>query len=211
MVFAEESARWLLVAHAILGVAVVAASTHLAVWTRAFPRGEFHRIAAIRRFSRISLGLYALSFILGNVLYPSYKVGVRVAYFDDGAAVTRNWENRSASRTRALERYRSTRELYPDTPRTSLATDSAPEEPPTIARTTAKVARWFDVKEHWVALGLILALAAAGILHGYNPKREGRAIGSLVFGFAVGAAASAWLAAIVGLVVSSFRAVGPAG
>jgi len=209
VIFAEDFARWLLVAHVVLGVAVVGASTHLVIWTRGFPRGHFHRIDAIRRFSRIALALYALNFVVGNLIYPSYKVGVRLDYLEDGSAVARDRELRRDSRKRSTERYLRTRELYPDAPRSALAPAEESDEPPALARTAAKVARWFDVKEHWVALGLILAAAAAAILHGYAPKREGRAIGSIVFALAIGAAASAWLAAIVGVVVSSFRAIGP--
>lgn len=213
MVFAEDYARWLLVAHAVLGVALVASTTHLVVWLRRFPSGKFHRIFAVRRFARISLGLYLINFLVGNLLYPTYKVDVRVGYLEDGSAVTREWQERREADRVTVERYRQTRELYPGTPSAELP-DPAPavDEPPPVARTTAKVARWFDVKEHWVALGLLLSLAAAGILHAWNPvKNPSRAVGGMTFGLAFGAAAACWIGAIVGLVVSSFRAVGPVG
>jgi hypothetical protein len=207
VVFAESAARWLLVLHAILGVAVVAATTHLAIWLHRYRRGKSKRVAAIRRFSSIALALYGLSFMVGNVLYPSYKVGVRAQYLEDGSAVTRDWESRLARRQQLVRHYQEGMSLYGEAP-TELAIPEVPEEPPLIARRTAKLARWFDVKEHWVAMGLVLVLAVFIILRAWNPQREGPVLVPLVAWMATLAAASAWLAGIIGLLVSSYRAVG---
>jgi uncharacterized membrane protein HdeD (DUF308 family) len=68
------------------------------------------------------------------------------------------------------------------------------------------MARWFDVKEHWVALGLFAALALAGILVFWTPA-EGSAVRSVVVGLAAITMGTAWLAAIIGVLVASWRAV----
>ncbi|HUS63588.1 MAG TPA: hypothetical protein VMZ28_03555 [Kofleriaceae bacterium] len=178
----EEEARWLLILHALVGGATVAAATHLVVWMRGWLRGRAPRRRAVQRFAWISLALFATTFLLGNVAYPIYKVRVRAEYLDDPAAVEANLR------------------------------EPTPERVAAAADRTAKVARWFDVKEHWVAMGLVLALACAFILRVWDPTEPGAAaVAPLVFGLAVGAAATAWLGAIIGLLTSSFRALGPLG
>lgn len=77
-----------------------------------------------------------------------------------------------------------------------------------LPRQTAKVARWFDVKEHWVALGTIMSLGCAALLWRWNPREHGRAIASVAFLMACAAALAAWFGAVVGVVVTSYRAIG---
>jgi len=183
VVFFEENARLLLVAHAVLGAALVAASTHLVVWMRGYLRGKYTRRPAVRRFSIISVVLFGLAFTAGNMAYPTYKVRVRAAYLENPSAVEADLRERTGR----------------------------PGDMDTALDTTAKIARWFDVKEHWAAVGLMLAIACALVLRFWDPVRDGAAIAPMVFGLALGAAAIAWLAAIVGLVTSSYRAIGPLG
>ncbi|MBT8492082.1 MAG: hypothetical protein KJO07_03395 [Deltaproteobacteria bacterium] len=208
MVFAESAARWLLVLHAILGVAVVAVTTHLAIWLHRYRQGRHKRVAAIRRFSRYALALYLASFVLGNVVYPSYKVGVRAEYLEDGSASTRDWADRLQARRKLIERYRTSQRLYGEAAAT-IEVPQVPEEPPLVARRAAKLARWFDVKEHWVAMGLALVLAVFLILRVYNPQRDPQVILPLLTWMATAAAGATWLAGIIGLMVSGYRAVGP--
>lgn len=182
MIAFEEQARWLLILHAVVGCATVAAATHLVVWMRGWLGGRAPRRRAVQRFAWISLALFAATFVLGNVAYPIYKVRVRAEYLDDPAAVEASMREPTPARVAA-----------------------AVEE-------TATIARWFDVKEHWVALGLMLAFACAFILRAWDPTQPGAAaIAPLVLGLAAGAAATAWLGAIIGLLTSSFRALGPLG
>ena len=174
----ESHARLLLVLHAILGAATVAASTHLVVWLRGYLHGKPQRRRAVRRFAWISLSLFALTFVVGNLGYPNYKVRVRTGYLENPPAVEASMVGAEPAAVQA--RYDQ----------------------------TARMARWFDVKEHWVALGLALTLACALILRRWEPSGEAAVIAPLIFAMAVTAAATTWLAAIVGLLVSSYRAVG---
>lgn len=209
MLFAESLARLLLVAHTILAAALVAVSTHLVVWMRGFPRGRFQRLAGVRRLARISAVAFVLTFTVGNVIYPVYKVRVRTEYLDQSRALVRDRESRAQAASDAAERYRDTlggrlgtRAQRPASERPT-STGSA-----SMTRDAAKIARWFDVKEHWVALGMIMAIACAIIVHTWNPRRAGKSIAVVVFLMAVAAALSAWLGAIIGVVVSSYRAIG---
>lgn len=209
MIFAEEYARSLLLLHLILAAALVASCTHLVVWMRGFPRGQFQRIHAIRRFSRIAAGLFVLTFIAGHLIYPVYKVRVRAEYLDQPSAILRDQQHRTEARARAEALYRDQ-----TANRTSSAADTAVPDRVVLERAVdtprqaAKVARWFDVKEHWVALGTIMSLGCALLLWRYNPRQHGDAIASIAFLMAVAAALAAWFGAIVGAVVTSFRAIG---
>ena len=174
----ESHARLLLVLHAILGAATVAASTHLVVWLRGYLKGKAQRRRGVRRFAWISLCLFASTFVVGNLGYPIYKVRVRTGYLENPPAVEASMAG--AEPAAVQERYNR----------------------------TARMARWFDVKEHWVALGLALTVACLVILRRWEPTGEAAAVAPLVFGMALTAAATAWFAAIVGLLVSSYRAVG---
>jgi hypothetical protein len=72
----------------------------------------------------------------------------------------------------------------------------------------AGVARAFDVKEHWVALGLPLVLAACALAFTWVPREHGKLGGRLLAACAIGACACAWLGALIGLYVTSFRSIG---
>jgi hypothetical protein len=204
VIFLEDAARWLTVLHGVLGAAVVAVSTHLALWTRKWPRGDVSRVSGARWFASVGLGLYVGQFVLGNLLYPVYKVRVRSEYFDLGSAVKGEGELRERSRTLIDER------------RHADATHDGRTPGPPGPRVTAPihlvhVSRTFDIKEHWAALGLPLAAAACAMTFGWRPKQDPRLGGTLVFVFAAGAALCAWIAGIIGLWVTTFRAPGGIG
>lgn len=180
----ESAARWLLVLHTALGVAAVGSATHLFLWLK---RGR-----KIRRYAWLVVALMAGAFLAGNAMYPTYKVEVRAAYLENPTAVT----NAGTAQERELEHV-AAREHVPST---------EAQDAQARVRGAAKMARWFDVKEHWVALGLLGALALAGILAFWTPA-EGSAVRSVVVGLAGIAMGTAWLAAIIGVLVASWRAV----
>ena len=87
MIFLEDSARFLLVIHAILGAALVGATTHVAWSLRRYSRGEFDRHHQVRRLAWIGFGLFLAAFVTGNLLYPTYKIRVRGEILDSGDAI----------------------------------------------------------------------------------------------------------------------------
>jgi hypothetical protein len=63
-------------------ILLVGASTHHALQMRHYLRGRFERIAAEKTWARVTALAYALTFTLGALLYPSYRVHVRGYYLD---------------------------------------------------------------------------------------------------------------------------------
>lgn len=209
-VLSESAARWLLVLHTALGVAAVGAATHLVIWMRGYLRGPSsssappspaappggahgRRRRAVRRFAWISLALHAAAFLAGNLMYPTYRVEVRAAYLENAGAIAAD----RAAHQRELERL-AAREGAP-----------APEVAPASehVRDAARTARWFDVKEHWVALGLLASLGLVLLLAFWDPRTGARAIAPAALGLAIVIAGTVWLGAIVGVLTSSWRAV----
>jgi hypothetical protein len=184
-VLTASVARLLLVVHTALAVAAIGASTHVVLWLR-----KRAQIRTIRKLAYWSLGLHAAAFLAGNVMYPTYKVEVRSAYLESPDLV-----NQQVAADQALDRV--------------LAREGhAPLEPEAeLPRRAAKAARWFDVKEHWVALGLLGSCALVLMLALWGPKRDGEVARPVVLGLATVVCATLWLAGVIGVVVASWRAV----
>jgi hypothetical protein len=192
-VLTEAAARWLLVLHTALGVAAVGAATHLVLWLRGVVRGELGRLRAVRRFAWLVLALQLAAFAAGNAMYPTYKVEVRAAYLENTTAIVAGQE----SHQRALERV--------------AARDGAHAPAPTatgeLVRRAAAAARWFDVKEHWIALGLLAALGLVLVLGFWDPRTGGRELAPVILGVAAIVAATLWIGAVIGVLTASWRAV----
>lgn len=189
----ETAARWLLVLHTVLGLAAVGAATHLVVWMRGYLRGNYGRHRAVRRFAWIALALHAAAFGAGNLMYPTYKVEVRTAYLENAGAIT---EERAAHQ-RELERI-AAREGSPP-PQLASTTEAI--------KTAAKTARWFDVKEHWVALGLLASLGLVLLFAFWDPRKGTPSLAPIALGLSVVIAGTVWLGAIIGVLTASWRAV----
>jgi len=189
----EAAARWMLVLHTGLGVAAVGAATHLVLWSREFLRGKFGRLRAVRRFAWILLVLQVLAFVAGNVMYPTYKVEVRTAYLENREAIVAAQAAHVDQLARVAQREA-----------TGATEATATQE---IVRRAAAAARWFDVKEHWVALGVLASLALVFVLSFWDPRSSGRELVPIVFGLAVVIAGTVWLGAVIGVLTASWRAV----
>lgn len=183
----------MLVLHTALGVAAVGAATHLVLWSRGFLQGSFGRLRAARRFAWIVLVLQLLAFAAGNVMYPTYKVEVRTAYLENRQALA----TAQAERQSQLERVAGREGVRATQP-------SATAE---LVRRAAQAARWFDVKEHWIALGILASLGLVLVLAFWDPKTAGRELAPVVFGLAVVIAGTVWLGAVIGVLTASWRAV----
>ena len=188
----ETAARWMLVLHTALGVAAVGAATHLVLWSRGFLRGSFGRLRAVRRFAWIVLVLQIVAFGAGNVMYPTYKVEIRTAYLENSEAIATDQASHNRQLARIAEREAAT----------------APEATATgeLVRRAARAARWFDVKEHWIALGILASLALVLVLGFWDP-RTARELVPVVFGLSVVIAGTVWLGALIGVLTASWRAV----
>lgn len=188
----EAAARWMLVLHTAIGVAAVGAATHLVIWSRDLLRGRFARLRSVRRFAWIVLVLQLTGFAAGNVMYPTYKVEVRAAYLENSVAVVADRD----SHQRALERVWS---------REAAGRAGAPEVAATGERVrgAASAARWFDVKEHWIALGILASMAMVLVLAFWEPSAGARELAPVVFGLALVIAGTLWLGAVIGVMTAS--------
>jgi hypothetical protein len=193
-------ARWLLVLHTALGVAAVAASTHLCVWLVRYLRGASGRRRAVKRFALYAVVLQAAAFLVGNLAYPTYKTHVRAEYLDspDAIAAVAEAQIRSAAATRA-------RAL--GQPPHRLTDGEVARQSAGLATAADHIARWFDSKEHWVAVGLALAIAVLALLRAWDPERDGRAPAPFVVMAAFGACGTLWYAAIIGVLTATWRAI----
>jgi len=75
------------------------------------------------------------------------------------------------------------------------------------AKQAAHAAHWFDIKEHWIALGILVSLALNLVLAFWDPRKTGRELVAPVFALAVIVAGSVWLGAIIGVMTATWRAV----
>ncbi len=205
MLLSDGVARLLLVLHTVLAVAAVAAATHLVVWLRRNlkQRGSF---ASTRRFATYALALHLAAFVLGNVMYPTYKMRVRAAYLENPVAIASDYNRRAMDRAR-------------------IEGTEVPNPEPTAADSKAlaavRMARWFDVKEHLLAFGLGALAAVWIIMRRWRPRHGGVAIATpraadradadsvamVVLGLAVFAAATLWIGAIIGVLTAAWRAI----
>jgi putative Ca2+/H+ antiporter (TMEM165/GDT1 family) len=192
-VLTESAARWLLVLHTALGVAAVGAATHLVIWMRGYLRGNYARHRSVRRFAVISLVLHALAFTAGNLMYPTYKVEVRVAYLENAGAIVADRSAHQAELDKIADRERAPRIEHPP------AGDAV--------KRAARIARWFDVKEHWIALGLMASAALVFLLAFWDPRTDRTPLAPVALGLAVVIAGTVWLGAIIGVLTAASRAV----
>lgn len=217
MLLFEEYAALLLTLHAILAFLSVALSTHLALWLRKYYcRGQFGKRKAVVRFSMLSAAAYLATMLVGMALYPTYKVRVRAEFLENPSRIHRSTEvevqARKLTRQQDLQvrRYRSSE----STP----APEAVAEQPSARAEETgaaadakveraAKLARWFDVKEHWALLGLLLSLVVCGILLQWKPDKESKGIAKSVTALAAGAACIAWASTLIGLSTAAARSL----
>jgi hypothetical protein len=192
-VLTEVAARWLLVLHTAIGVAAVGAATHLAIWMRRYVRGQFGLRRAVQKFAVISLVLHGAGMIAGNIMYPTYKVEVRAAYLENAGAIIADHSAREAELERLARRERQ----------------PPPEPEPTAAlvKRASQAARWFDVKEHWIALGLFASLGLVLVVAFWDPRRDGKMFAPIAYGLSLVIAGTLWLGAIIGVLTSAWRAV----
>ncbi len=214
MLLSDGVARLLLVLHTVLAVAAVAAATHLVIWLRRnmHQRGRF---ASTQRFATYALVLHGAAFVLGNVMYPTYKMRVRAAYLENPVAIASDYNRRATDRAR-------------------IEGTLVPNPEPTAANSKAlaavRMARWFDVKEHLLAFGLGALVAVWLITRRWRPQQladasapsapagaspaanvpdrtDADSIALVVFGLAMFAATTLWIGAIIGVLTAAWRAI----
>ena len=191
-------ARWLLILHAVLAVALVGAATHWLVWLVRLRRGQPGRIRSVRRFPVIAMVLYGATMAVGLVVYPTYKARVKLEFLMQSAATSAD----ARARVLASEDLAARVEGRPAREASEGTLIAIERE---ASRRSVRIARWFDVKEHWAAVGLVLGVAALAVLAAWDPRRDERGPAGFALAAVGGTAAITWLVAIIGLITTATR------
>jgi hypothetical protein len=189
MILDPLAARLLLVLHTALAVAAVGAGTHALIWLRRFIAQSQRanqippqRAAAVVRFIRLAFVLHAITFAVGNLMYPTYKVNVRVAYLDNPIAVAADYAVR-----------------------VEHAGAAAPDQ--SLVMAAQRIARWFDVKEHVLVFGLIAWVAIWWMSRQWRQSLPTRIESTISLWLCSFATATLWSAAIIGVLTAAWRAI----
>jgi hypothetical protein len=188
VIFLEPFARPLLICHAISAAVLVGATSHHLLWCRHYLWGRYGRAKAEQRFATISAIAFVSTFVMGNLLYPTYKVRVRAEYFDHPPAIAQEVLLRAEAHQ---------------------VVGVKPTPPPPVVPSLSSIARLFDIKEHWVALGCAASVALWVLSRKLHPKDQPGVL-PLYLGLSMVQCGTSWIGAIVGLTTASFRAVGGA-
>jgi hypothetical protein len=186
VIFLEAFARPMLVCHAVAAAVLVGATSHHLLWCRHYLWGSYARVNAEKRFAAICALAFISTFVVGNLLYPTYKVRVRAEYFDNPPAIADEVKLRTAQHK---------------------VVGVAPTPAPAVVASLSPIARLFDIKEHWVALGCAASIALWVLSRKAHPKDDRRVL-PLYVGLSMVQCGTAWMGAIVGLVTASYRSVG---
>lgn len=84
-VFLFGARRLLVVLHAAGSIVLVGAATHHALQMRHYLRGRFARAALEKTWAKVVSVAYVITFAIGALLYPSYRVHVRAFHLDRSA------------------------------------------------------------------------------------------------------------------------------
>lgn len=172
-VFDTSTARWLTIAHGMVGCSLVFVATHLLLWSWPRKKRYFQRLNACQRFSKIAVGLYLATFLLGSLSYPNYRVHKRAAFLDNP--------------TRVGDSVLLHNELTGDELSVVETVDDA-----------GKVARWFDVKEHWAVFAGLLSILVFFSLRSSNRDND-----PLIFTAIAIHCGLVWATAIMGFYTAS--------
>jgi hypothetical protein len=77
-----EIRRALLLLHAGGAIVLIGASTHHALQMRHYFRGDFVRMKLEKTYAKVIAVAYPITFLLGAILYPSYRYHVRALFLD---------------------------------------------------------------------------------------------------------------------------------
>ena len=189
MLFLEPYARLVAVVHTVAAGVLLGSATHHLLTCRRYLRGRSPRVALERLYALVCASAFAVTFLLGASLYPTYKVRVRASFFDAPDAVAAEVQLREAQA------------------RTIGGPPPLRARGPAAARDLSWVSRLFDVKEHVVAIGLGAALVLLALSRLAHPSEDPR-LAPLYVGLSLFVCIAAWLGAIVGIVTASYRSVG---
>jgi hypothetical protein len=81
-VFLYAARRLLLLLHAGGSVVLIGAATHHALQMRHYLRGRFGAARLEKTYAKVVAAAYVITFVIGALVYPTYRVHVRGYYLD---------------------------------------------------------------------------------------------------------------------------------
>jgi hypothetical protein len=81
-IFLYGARHLLLVLHAVGSIVLVGAATHHALQMRFYLREKFVRVEQEKRWAKVVAVAYVVTFVIGALLYPTYRYHVRGMYLD---------------------------------------------------------------------------------------------------------------------------------
>jgi hypothetical protein len=78
----ESTSKLLLLLHLVTAFSAGAVCIHALVRLRAASRGQARRYPAVQLHVRLLAVLYGLTYALGAAIYPTFRIRVRMEYFD---------------------------------------------------------------------------------------------------------------------------------
>lgn len=82
MIFFESLSRVGLLLHLVTSVVLLGSLTHALLIQRHYLRGDFTHRTLERTYVRVACWAYAVTFCLGAIIYPTFRVRVRAEYFE---------------------------------------------------------------------------------------------------------------------------------
>lgn len=82
MVFLEDVYEYLLLAHLFVTIVLVGSMTHNLLIVINYLRGKFGKQKLEWLYVRVSLWAYLITYVIGALIYPAYRIHIRQDYFD---------------------------------------------------------------------------------------------------------------------------------
>lgn len=81
IVFAAQG-KFLLILHALCAILLLGSTTHNVLISARYLKGHFKKVRLEKLYVKVGGVAYGLTFLLGALIYPSYRYHVRDQYFD---------------------------------------------------------------------------------------------------------------------------------
>jgi hypothetical protein len=82
MVFLEKYYELLLMLHLLVTFALIGSMSHNLLIVIGYMRGKFNKRKLEIFYAKISLWIYAITYVLGALIYPAFRVYIRGDFFD---------------------------------------------------------------------------------------------------------------------------------
>jgi len=83
MIFLEDFSKFLLFLHLVAAVVLMGCLAHNLLIVVGYWRGKFRKKNVEKRHVKMAFWAYLVTFLIGALVYPTFRVRVRAEYFDE--------------------------------------------------------------------------------------------------------------------------------